>query len=83
MLLNGKWQGVYRTEEGKTVSFPATVPGCIHTDLLSCGMIGDFYYRDESKKVQWIENCDVTYSREFEVGELQPNAELVFDGLDT
>ena len=83
MLLNGAWQGEYRTGEGKTFSFPATVPGCIHTDLLACGKIGDFYYRDNSKTVQWIEKCDVTYAREFEVAELLPNAELQFDGLDT
>ena len=83
MLLNGVWQGEYVTEKGERVSFPATVPGCIHTDLQACGKIGDFYYRDESKSVQWIENCDVAYSREFDVPELSPAAFLAFDGLDT
>ena len=83
MLLNGAWQGEYVTEKGERVSFPATVPGCIHTDLQACGRIGDFYYRDESKSVQWIENCDVTYAREFDVPELSPAAFLEFDGLDT
>ena len=83
ILLNGAWQGEYRTEKGETVSFPATVPGCIHTDLQSAGMIGDFYYRDDSKTVQWIERCDVTYAREFKVGKVEPGAVIEFDGLDT
>ena len=83
MLLNGAWQGEYVTEKGERVAFPATVPGCIHTDLQACGKIGDFYYRDESKTVQWIENCDVVYVREFDVPEPSPSAFLEFDGLDT
>ncbi len=81
--LNGAWQGEYRTENGETFAFPATVPRCIHTDLLSCGKIGDFYYRDNSKEVQWIERCDVTYRREFEVDAVESGAFLEFDGLDT
>ena len=81
--LNGAWQGEIRTGSGEVFSFPASVPGCVHTDLLACGKIGDFYYRDNSKNVQWIENCDVTYSRDFEVAETLPGAELEFDGLDT
>ena len=83
MLLNGAWQGEIRDGKGEVFAFPATVPGCVHTDLLACGKIGDFYFRDESKKVQWIEDCDATYSREFEVAELFPDAQLEFDGLDT
>ncbi|MBR4770686.1 MAG: glycoside hydrolase family 2 protein, partial [Clostridia bacterium] len=81
--LNGAWQGEYKTEKEETFAFPATVPGCVHTDLQSCGRIGDFYYRDNSKGVQWIENCDVTYRREFEVDAVESGAFLEFDGLDT
>lgn len=83
MLLNGVWQGTITNEKGETVSFPATVPGCVHTDLLACGKIGDFYYRENSKTVQWIERCDATFTRDFDVAELAPGAELRFDGLDT
>lgn len=83
MLLNGAWQGTVTNEKGETFAFPATVPGCVHTDLLACGKIGDFYYRDESKTVQWIERCDATFTRDFDVAELLPGAELQFDGLDT
>ena len=42
MILNGAWQGEYVTEKGERVAFPATVPGCIHTDLQACGKLGDF-----------------------------------------
>ncbi len=83
MLLNGVWQGRITNEKGESFAFPASVPGCVHTDLLACGKIEDFYYRDESKKVQWIERCDVVYTREFDVPELFPSAFLEFDGLDT
>ncbi len=83
MNLNGAWQGEIKTEKGEAFAFPATVPGCVHTDLLACGRIGDFYYRDNSKEVRWIENCDATYTREFDVPELYPGAQLEFDGLDT
>ena len=82
MLLNGAWAGEIINEEGETIAFPATVPGCVHTDLLACGKIGDFYYREESRSVQWIERCDAVFSRSFEVEKLLPGAELVFDGLD-
>ena len=83
MNLNGAWRGEIKTEKGETFAFPATVPGCVHTDLQNCGKIGDFYYRENSKEVGWIENCDATYTRDFDVPELYPGAELEFDGLDT
>ena len=83
MLLNGAWQGTLTNEKHESFAFPANVPGCVHTDLLACGKIGDFYYRDESKNVQWIERCDATFTRDFDVAELAPGAELRFDGLDT
>lgn len=83
MLLNGAWHGEVKKGNGEIIAFPAKVPGCVHTDLLACGKIGDFYYRDESKKVRWIEDCDATYTREFEVAEIFPGARIEFDGLDT
>ena len=67
MLLNGAWQGTLTNEKHESFAFPANVPGCVHTDLLACGKIGDFYYRDESKNVQWIERCDATFTRDFDV----------------
>ena len=65
---------------------PAEVPGCVHTDLLAAGDIGDPFFRDNEKRLQWIGKTDWEYATEFELDsdflEYQ-NIELVFDGLDT
>ena len=34
----------------------ATVPGCVHTDLLAAGKIGDPFFRLNEKDQQWIEH---------------------------
>ena len=71
---------------GKQEWFTATVPGCVHTDLLDNKLIPDPYYRDNEKKVQWIENEDWEYQTTFDVTpELlaQPNMSLHLNGLDT
>ncbi|MBR3894010.1 MAG: hypothetical protein IKJ35_02570 [Clostridia bacterium] len=78
LLLNRGWT---LTGEGIGV-IPATVPGCVHTDLQSNGVIGDFFWRDNNKNFQWIESRDWTYRTEFDApcGE---DVRLVFEGLDT
>ncbi|MEZ0129734.1 glycoside hydrolase family 2 protein, partial [Flavobacterium sp. LBUM151] len=66
--------------------FPATVPGEIHTDLLNNKIIPDPFYRDNEKKLQWIEKKDWEYKTTFKVTAStlkKKNTELVFDGLDT
>jgi len=60
----------------------ATVPGCVHTELLKQGKIDDFYWRDNNDNCQWIENEDFTYTCVFDAEESE-NATLVFEGLDT
>lgn len=60
----------------------ATVPGCVHTDLIKNGVLGDLYWRDNSKTCQWIENCDFSYTCTFDAEE-DEDATLVFEGLDT
>lgn len=64
----------------------ATIPGCVHTDLLDNGKIEDPFYRLNEKKVQWIGETDWIYKTSFNVNNdlfNQPKIELVFDGLDT
>ncbi|RYZ63062.1 MAG: glycoside hydrolase family 2 protein [Chitinophagaceae bacterium] len=64
----------------------AKVPGEIHTDLLANKLIPDPFYRDNEKKLQWIEKLDWEYQTSFTVpAEVlnRKNVELVFDGLDT
>ena len=65
---------------------PATVPGCVHTDLLANGKIGDPFYGENEKDLQWIDTADWEYRKSFVVdGELfsRQRLELTWKGLDT
>ncbi|HKL20396.1 MAG TPA: hypothetical protein VJ904_01245, partial [Tichowtungia sp.] len=62
--LNGEW--IVR-ENGRGDVIPATVPGCIHTDLLRQGLIPDPHYRDNEKQVQWVSDRAWDYERTFEI----------------
>lgn len=73
-------------ESGKSDWFPATVPGCVNTDLLENNLIPDPFYRDNEKKLQWIEKKDWEYKTEFSLAPddlNQKNIDLLFEGLDT
>src|SRR5678816_3996476 len=73
-------------EAGKTDWYNATVPGCVHTDLLANKLIDDPFYRDNEKKQQWIDKKDWEYKTTFRVTAptlARENVELVFEGLDT
>jgi beta-mannosidase len=73
-------------ELGKDTWYPATVPGCVHTDLLSNKLIPDPFYRDNEQKLQWIGKTDWEYQITFSItpGILgRDNLDLVFEGLDT
>ena len=81
-LLTG-WQ--FR-EAGKDKWYPASVPGCVHTDLLRNKLIDDPFYRDNEKKLQWIGKTDWEYQTNFNVSAeilTSENLDLVFEGLDT
>lgn len=60
----------------------ATVPGCLHTDLISAGVIKDIFYRDNNDKYGWVENCAPIYETSFDAV-LSDNVRLRFEGLDT
>lgn len=67
-------------------SYPATVPGCVHTDLIANGIIEDPYYRLNERNVQWIDKEDWEYRTKVWVD--RPLLEhdriiLECDGLDT
>ncbi|MGH9906562.1 MAG: glycosyl hydrolase 2 galactose-binding domain-containing protein, partial [Pyrinomonadaceae bacterium] len=58
----------------------------MHTDLLNNGLIEDPFYRDNEKKLQWIDKVDWEYQTNFDVTPqllAKRNVELVFEGLDT
>src|SRR6266568_9496545 len=73
-------------EAGKDKWYPASVPGCVHTDLLKNKLIDDPFFRDNEKKLQWIGKTDWEYQTTLNLtAEMlkQTNLELVFEGLDT
>src|SRR3984893_7982552 len=73
-------------EVGKDVWAQATVPGCVHTDLLNNHLIEDPFYRDNEKKQQWIGKTDWEYQTTINATPallLHEQIELVFEGLDT
>src|SRR5438128_12349576 len=81
-LLTG-WQ--FR-EAGRETWYHASVPGCVHTDLLNNKLIDDPFYRDNEKKLQWIGKTDWEYQTTFNVtAEMldRTSVEMVFEGLDT
>ena len=66
--------------------YPAEVPGVIHTDLLSAGIIEDPFYRLNERGVQWVDKEDWIYETDIPLNkELtdKNNIRLLFKGLDT
>jgi beta-mannosidase len=63
---------------------PATVPGCVHTDLLAAGIIPDPYLDHNEDSQHWIGQSDWTYALGFD---WEPDgtarSDLVCAGLDT
>jgi len=73
-------------QEGNDQWYPATVPGCVHTDLLANKLIEDPFYRTNEKSLQWIEKENWEYQTVFDVPSdilKKKNIELYFKGLDT
>ncbi|MDQ8192935.1 glycoside hydrolase family 2 TIM barrel-domain containing protein [Coraliomargarita sp. SDUM461004] len=82
--LNGEWN--YHSKGDNKISGKATVPGCIHTDLLREGKIDAPYFRDNEAKLFWIGEENWIYEKEFKVEEhilAQPIHSLHCKGLDT
>lgn len=68
------------------VTFPASVPGCVHTDLLAAGVIGHPNDGYNERELSWIGWTDWAYRCTFVAGEelrAHERVELVCDGLDT
>ncbi|MCK2217520.1 glycoside hydrolase family 2 protein [Actinomadura sp. ATCC 31491] len=63
---------------------PATVPGCVHTDLLAAGLIDDPYLDDNERRLAWIGRRDWTYRTAFTWSpDEHERTDLVCRGLDT
>lgn len=82
ITLNGEWE--LRGNRFKNVK--ASVPGCVHTDLLDNDLIEDPYYRDNEESLMYIGESDWLYRRVFKVTKADLSdevVELVCQGLDT
>jgi beta-mannosidase len=65
---------------------PATVPGCVHTDLLANKKIEDPFYRLNEHKLQWIDKVNWEYKTTFQVDKNAMSRDRIaldFKGLDT
>ena len=65
---------------------PATVPGCVHTDLLKNSKIEDPFYRLNEHNVQWIDKVNWEYKTSFNIDPDAINRDRIaldFKGLDT
>ncbi len=81
--LGGEWKV---SQAGKDNWIPATVPGCVHTDLLASKKIPDPFDRDNEKTVQWVGESDWIYKRTFDMPEEVLKNDRVLlrcEGLDT
>lgn len=79
-----QWQFNYQQQ-----SYPAKVPGCIHTDLMANGLINDPYWGTNEDSVQWVSDSTWVYSTRVANRQLRKmmrrykHLDLVFDGLQT
>jgi len=83
IFLNENW--TFR-QAGETKWLAAKVPGDIFSDLRNNDRIEDPFYRDNEKKLQWVEKEDWEYRTTFDVPQdILKNDQvfLHFDGLDT
>ena len=83
LTLNGNWEF---SQSDKNVWHAATVPGCVHTDLLAAGEIPEPYFRDNELALQWIGEKDWVYCKRFTVtAELLQHDKLILrcNSLDT
>lgn len=84
-LASARWK--FRDASAKSSAWlPATIPGCVHSDLLAAGRIPDPFHGANELELQWIEERDWEYRADFTVAAAflrEPRVELCADGLDT
>jgi beta-mannosidase len=73
-------------QAGRVDWYPAQVPGAVHMDLLRAGVIGDPFFGEYERTLQWIGYADWEYQLYFALPTdciKRRRVELVFEGLDT
>ncbi|MEU4508899.1 glycoside hydrolase family 2 TIM barrel-domain containing protein [Nonomuraea wenchangensis] len=82
--LHDGWTLSSRDAADLITGVPATVPGCVHTDLLAAGLIDDPYLDDNERRLAWIGRRDWTYRTTFAWSpDEHERTDLVCRGLDT
>ncbi|MEQ4717970.1 glycoside hydrolase family 2 protein [Nonomuraea sp. B19D2] len=82
--LDRGWTATAVPAEPHLKGVPATVPGCVHADLLAAGLIDDPYLDDNEDRLAWVGRTDWRYESEFTFADDgHGRADLVFEGLDT
>jgi beta-mannosidase len=61
----------------------AAVPGSAHAALLAAGRIPDPFFGTNETAVRWVGERAWAWRLQFDVDELAPHEDLVFEGLDT
>lgn len=72
--------------QSEAVLRPASVPGCVHLDLLRNNIIQNPFYENNELKQRWIEYENWEYLTEFNLSSKEhsnQHIELEFEGLDT
>lgn len=77
-----RWRLSVATPDGAARQIPASVPGCLHTDLLAAGLIGDFFSRENSLTARPLENLSPVYIGDFLWEGSDENAVLTLYGAD-
>ncbi|MFJ5259851.1 glycosyl hydrolase 2 galactose-binding domain-containing protein [Streptomyces sp. NPDC088387] len=73
-----------RAVDDSIADVAASVPGCVHTDLLRAGLIDDPYLADNEQRLGWIGRSAWIYETGFDWTPTDDErADLVCDGLDT
>ncbi|GAA0691064.1 glycoside hydrolase family 2 protein [Kitasatospora atroaurantiaca] len=82
--LHEGWTLTAVSHDTRIAGVPATVPGCVHTDLLAAGLIDDPYLDDNESRLSWIGRTAWEYRTAFTwSGDAHERTDLVCEGLDT
>ena len=74
----------HRAPKTLPAEIPATVPGCVHTDLLAAGLIPDPYLDENELALDWIGHQEWRYRTSVHFSPTDgARTDLVCEGLDT
>ncbi len=83
LSLHGKWD--IRQVNGK-IKIKGNVPGLVHHDLISQGIVDEPYFRMNEEQQQWVGDSVWEYSCDFLINKEQFNKRSIVlncDGIDT